>query len=195
MTAILEAQAASMMVRRRHAGRRHRFARPRRRDGCDRRSERRRQIDAAAPVVRRSSPHQGPRRAEATRHPHLPAAPARASPHHAVAACQRHLPVHGRGNRPYGRRRHRPRRREAAGGCGTRRGRPFAFQSPAIADALRRRAAARTFCPRAGAACMRRTTTRPGSAAAGRTNLQPRHAPPDRSGGDGEDGARRTAPP
>ena len=120
---------------------------------------------------------------------------ARPSPRDAVAACQRHLPVHGRGDRSHGRGRYRPRRRATAGRCGAGRGRAHAFQPPAIADALRRRAATRAFCPRAGAARLRRTTARPRPAAAGRADLQPRHAPPDRSGGDGESGARRTAPP
>ncbi len=46
----------------------------------------------------------------------------------------------------------RPRRGAAAGRCGARRSRSGAFPRPAIADAVRRRAAARAFRPRAGAA-------------------------------------------
>ncbi|MGY4627530.1 ABC-type hemin transport system ATPase subunit [Bradyrhizobium sp. USDA 4486] len=44
---------------------------------------------------------------------------------------------------------------------------PFAFPRPAIADAVRRRAAARPFRPRAGAARRRRGRARAGRAAAG----------------------------
>ena len=181
--------------RRRHAGRRHRSAHQGRRDGRDRRPQRRRQIDAAADAVRRSPPDARADQVEAARNPRLSAAATRPSPRDAVAACQRHLPVHGRGNRPYGRGRHRPRRRATAGRCGAGRSRAHAFQSPAIADALRRRTATRAFCPRAGAARLRRSAARPRAAAAGRADLQPRHAPPDRSGGDGKSGARRTARP
>ena len=119
----------------------------------------------------------------------------RAASRDAVAACQRHLPVHRRGDRPHGRGRSQPGRSAAAGRCRTRRGRPRTFPAPAIANAVRRRTAARAFCPRAGAARLRRGAARAGSVAAGRADLQPRHAPPDRFGGDSKAAREATAPP
>ena len=87
----------------------------RRRDGRHRRPERRRQIDAAAAAVRRPRAVSGTVRLEAARSARLLAAPARAASRDAVAACQRQLPLHGRGDRADGRRRPQPRRRRAAG--------------------------------------------------------------------------------